>query len=169
MNQQLKFVKLWQKCLIGRYEHATELGGASRMSGSYGSSFTEVIDIRKKDGVIEITDVWIAADLGTILDHSIVEAQLTGAVIYGLSAATQGEITFANGAIEQGNFPDYDALRIYNNPKFHVMLLENNCRMGGAGEPGMPPAAPALANAIFDMTGKRLREMPFSKNVDFLA
>ena len=136
---------------------------------SYGSSVAEVIDIREKDGVIEITDVWIAADLGTILDPSIVEAQLTGAAIYGLSAATQGEITFANGAVEQGNFPDYDALRMYNTPKFHVTLLENNLRMGGAGEPGTPPAAPALGNAIFDLTGKRLREMPFSKHVDFLA
>ena len=123
---------------------------------SYGSSVAEVIDIREKDGVIEITDVWIAADLGTILDPSIVEAQLTGAAIYGLSAATQGEITFANGAVEQGNFPDYDALCMYNTPKFHVMLLENNQRMDGAGEPGTPPAAPALGNTIFDLTGKRL-------------
>ena len=83
---------------------------------SYGSSVAEVIDIRENDGMIEITDVWIAADLGVILDPAIVEAQLTGAAIYGLSAAIQGEITFANGAVEQGNFPDYDALRMHNTP-----------------------------------------------------
>ena len=111
----------------------------------------------------------IAADLGVILDPAIVEAQLTGAAIYGLSAAIQGEITFANGAVEQGNFPDYDALRMHNTPRFHVTLLQNNRRMGGAGEPGTPPAAPALANAIFNLTGKRLREMPFSKHIGFLT
>ena len=58
---------------------------------------------------------------------------------------------------------------MYNTPKFHVTLLENNRRMGGASEPGTPPVAPALGNAIFDLTGKRLREMPFSRNIDFLA
>ena len=79
---------------------------------SYGSSVAEVIDICEKDGVIEITDVWIAADLGMILDPSIVEAQLTGGAIYGLSAAIQGEITFANDNVEQENFPHYDALRM---------------------------------------------------------
>ena len=136
---------------------------------SYGSSVAEVIDILENDGMIEITDVWIAADLGVILDPAIVEAQLTGAAIYGLSAAIQGEITFANGAVEQGNFPDYDALRMHNTPRFHVTLLQNNRRMGGAGEPGTPPAAPALANAIFNLTGKRLREMPFSKHIGFLT
>jgi isoquinoline 1-oxidoreductase beta subunit len=136
---------------------------------SYGSSVAEVINIRENDGMIEITDVWIAADLGVILDPAIVEAQLTGAAIYGLSAAIQGEITFANGAVEQGNFPDYDALRMHNTPRFHVTLLQNNRRMGGAGEAGTPPAAPALANAIFNLTGKRLREMPFSKHIGFLT
>ena len=119
--------------------------------------------------MIEITDVWIAADLGMIFDPSFVQAQLTVVATYGLFTAIQGEITFANGAVEQENFPDYDALLMYNTPKSRVTLLENNRRMGGAGAPGTPPAAPALGNAILDLTGKRLREMPFSKHVDFLT
>ena len=134
---------------------------------SFGSPVGEVVEVRDEDGVIRISQMWIAADLGTVLDPRNVEAQLISAAIYGLSAAVHGEITFADGRAEQANFPDYEALRMDSAPRFTVALMENNGRMGGVGEIGTPPAAPALANAIFDLTGQRIRQLPLGKVVDF--
>jgi isoquinoline 1-oxidoreductase beta subunit len=136
---------------------------------SFGTSVAQVIEVRDEDGLIRITDIWIAADLGLVLDPVNVEAQMIGGAIFGLSAAMHGEITFSGGEVEQGNFPDYDGLRMLNTPRFEVSLLQNNIRMGGAGEPGTPPAAPALANALFDLTGKRARELPLSSMFNFVT
>lgn len=87
-------------------------------------------------------------------------------IIYGLSAAVGRQITFADG-IEQSSFRDYDALRMNQCPVIEVELLENARRMGGGGEPGTPPSMPALGNAILALTVKRLRALPFSREVDF--
>ena len=92
---------------------------------------------------------------------------MTGGCLFGLSAAVMGEITFADGIVEQGNFPDYDALRMPSSPAFEVAILENNSFIGGVGEPGTPPAAAALGNALFDLTGKRIRTLPFNRVIDF--
>jgi len=120
---------------------------------SFGTPVAQVIEVVDEDGSIRIARAWIAADLGTALDPGNLEAQLYGGMIYGLSAAAFGEITFADGMAEQLNFPDYDALRIHNAPVTEVKILENNTHMGGAGEPGTPPSMSALTNAIFDLTG----------------
>ena len=90
-------------------------------------------------------------------------------LIYGLSAACFGEITFAGGEVEQFNFPDYDALRLHNAPEIETRILETNPYLGGVGEPGTPPSMPALGNALFDLTGKRARTLPLSKEFDLLA
>ena len=135
---------------------------------SFGTPVAEAVEVRDTDTGIKITKCWIAADPGLALDPSIVEAQLTGGAIYGLSAAAMGEITFADGEVEQFNFPDYDALRMHNAPEFEVRVLENNSFLGGIGEPGTPPAAPALANALFDLTGTRARELPLSNTFDLI-
>ncbi len=119
--------------------------------------------------MIRISDMWIAADLGTVLDPLNVEAQLTGGAVFGLSAALHGQITFSDGMVEQENFPDYDALRMGTTPRFHVKLLQNMDRMGGVGEPGTPPAAPALTNALFDLTGTRARKLPLVDQFSFLS
>ncbi len=135
---------------------------------SFGAPVAEVVEVVEQDGLIRLREVWIAADLGTILDPANVEAQLTGGANFGLSAAIYGEITFADGEVEQENFPDYDALRMPGAPRYHVAMAEQNRRIGGVGEIGTPPAAPALANALFDLTGKRVRELPLSKVFDFI-
>lgn len=135
---------------------------------SYGTPVAEAVEVRDTADGIKIDKCWIAADPGFALDPSIVEAQLFGGAIYGLSAAVMGEITFSDGEVEQYNFPDYDALRIHNTPEFDVRILENNRFIGGIGEPGTPPAAPALANALFDLTGVRARELPLNKTFDFV-
>ena len=143
-------------------------GRGVAFSYSFGTPVAQVVEVVDEDGTIRISRVWIAADLGTVLDPGIAEAQMIGGCIYGLSAAVSEEITFADGEAEQMNFPDFDALRMHNTPRFSVQLLENNPRLGGAGEPGTPPAAPALANALFDLTGTRARELPLSKSFDLL-
>ncbi len=135
---------------------------------SFGTPVAEIIEVRDEDGTIRITNAWIACDPGTALDPGIIEAQMISGLIYGLSAAVQGEITFSGGEVDQFNFPDYDALRMHNAPRIEVRILENNHLMGGIGEPGTPPAAPALANALFDLTGIRARELPLNKSFDLL-
>lgn len=134
---------------------------------SFGSWVAEVVQVVDTPNGIRIEKMWIAADVGTALDPDIIKAQLTSAAIYGLSAAMSQEITFADGAVEQSNFHDFDAMRIFQCPEFEVAVLENFHKMGGVGEIGTPPAAPALANAIFALTGKRIRSLPLSKEVSF--
>jgi isoquinoline 1-oxidoreductase beta subunit len=134
---------------------------------SFGGWVAEVIQIANTPSGIRIEKVWIAADVGTALDPGIIEAQLISGAIYGLSAAMMQEITFADGMAEQSNFHDVDAMRIHQSPAFEVAILENHHKMGGVGEIGTPPAAPALTNAIFALTGKRIRSLPLSKEVTF--
>ncbi|UWQ73524.1 xanthine dehydrogenase family protein molybdopterin-binding subunit [Leisingera sp. M658] len=136
---------------------------------SFGTPVAEVIEVAEEDGSIRIAKAWIACDMGQVIDPEIVKAQMFGGMAYGLSAACFGEITFADGAAEQGNFPDYDALRMHTMPKTEVKVLETQAHMGGAGEPGTPPAAPALANALFDLTGKRARRLPLMHAFDLLV
>ncbi|HBZ45452.1 MAG TPA: isoquinoline 1-oxidoreductase [Maritimibacter sp.] len=136
---------------------------------SFGTPVAEIVEISDRDGDISIDKVWIAADLGKIIDPGNVEAQLIGGAIYGLSAALYGEITFEDGGVVEGNFYDYDALRMSNTPDFEVQALALGGPVGGVGEPGTPPAAPALANAIFDLTGERIRELPLRKTLSFVA
>lgn len=135
---------------------------------SFGTPVAEIIEVRDEDGSIRIANAWIACDPGTALDPGIIEAQMVSGLIYGLSAAAQEEITFLGGEVEQFNFPDHDALRMHNTPQIEVKILENNTLMGGIGEPGTPPAAAALANALFDLTGIRARELPLNKSFDLL-
>ncbi len=90
-------------------------------------------------------------------------------MIYGFSAAVHGEKSFEDGEGQKKKFPDYDAIRMATAPVTEVQIFENNVHMGGVGEPGTPPSMPALANALFDLTGIRARELPLSKTFDFKA
>ena len=87
--------------------------------------------------------------------------QIEGAIVYGLSAALYGKISFKDGRVEQGNFHQYPVLRMNEMPKVEVHIVQSSENPGGIGEPGTPPIAPAVANAIFAATGKRLRSLPF--------
>jgi isoquinoline 1-oxidoreductase subunit beta len=127
----------------------------------------QVIEIAETPAGIKLENHWIAADVGTALDPANLEAQITGGAVYGLSAAMGEEITFADGSAVQGNFNDYSPMRIWQCPKFHVKILENAEELGGAGEIATPGAAPALTNALFALTGKRIRTLPLSREVKF--
>lgn len=115
---------------------------------------------------VRVDEAWIVADAGTIVNTERARAQMEGAVIFGLSHALYGEITMKNGATEQSNFRDYRLMRLHEAPKkIHVELVASKAPPAGIGEPGVPPVAPALANAIFALTGTRIRELPVSKVV----
>lgn len=145
------------------------VGRGVAYSISFGTPVAEVIEVVQEEDGVRIAKAWIACDVGLALDPSIVKAQMMSGLIYGLSAAVMGEITFADGEVEQWNFPDYDALRIHTTPEIEVAVLENNPHLSGAGEPGTPPSMPALGNALFDLTGRRARELPLNKSFDFVS
>jgi len=91
-----------------------------------------------------------------------VRAQVESAIVYGLSAALFGKITIRNGRVEQQSFPDYDVVHMAQAPKIAVHVVASDAPPGGIGEPGLPPLAPALANAIFAATGRRIRALPLT-------
>jgi isoquinoline 1-oxidoreductase beta subunit len=136
-------------------------------TASFGSWVAEVVEISQAPEGIRLEKVSIAADVGIALDPRIIEAQLFSGAIFGLSAATGQQINFADGKVVQSNFHDFDAMRMPQCPRFEVAVLENAPKMGGVGEIGTPPAAPALANAVFALTGRRVRRLPLSEEVAF--
>ncbi|WP_170525274.1 xanthine dehydrogenase family protein molybdopterin-binding subunit [Ruegeria arenilitoris] len=145
------------------------VGRGVALTYSFGTPVAQVIEVVDEDGTIRISKAWIACDMGLALDPENVKAQMFGGMMYGLSAACYGEITFADGEVEQYNFPDYDALRMHTAPQVEVKVLETNRFMGGAGEPGTPPSMPALGNALFDLTGQRARTLPLNKQFNLLV
>lgn len=139
---------------------------------SFGTPVAQVLEVQQTPQGIAMTRAWIACDPGLAMDPAIIEAQMTGAMIYGLSAAVQGAITFADQQVVESNFYDYEPLRLHQVPSFEVAIVQGNGQfghIGGVGEPGTPPAAPALANALFDLTGKRVRDLPLRAAFDFVA
>jgi isoquinoline 1-oxidoreductase beta subunit len=134
---------------------------------AFGVPSAQVIEITNTDAGVKITNAWAAVDVGIALDPGNLEAQVSGAMVYGLSAAIKGEITLADGRVQQQTFWDYEPMRLPQMPPVQVKVLETMPSIRGIGEPGTPPAAPALANAIFALTGQRLRDLPFSKTVSF--
>ena len=101
-----------------------------------------------------------AIDCGLAVNPDGVHAQMEGCIVYGLTAALYGEITLEQGRVKQSNFHDYRMLRMNEMPLIEVYIVPGSEKMGGAGEPGIPPIAPALANALFAATGKRHRKLP---------
>ena len=144
------------------------VGRGVAFSHTFGTAVAQVVEVVEDDGLIRLNKVWIACDVGTALDPSIIEAQMISGAIYGLSAAVMGEITFEDGEAQQYNFPDYDALRMHTAPKFEVSILENGPHIGGVGELGTPPSMPALGNALFDLTGTRARSLPLLNTFDLM-
>ena len=102
-----------------------------------------------------------AVDCGRTVNPDIVRRQMESAIVFGLSAALYGKITLKDGKVEQSNFHDYPVLRMDEMPEVDVHILASSEAPGGVGEPGLPPLAPAVANAVFAATGRRLRKLPF--------
>jgi len=127
----------------------------------FGTIVAQVAHVEVSDaGKLKILRVTAAADCGMAVNPDGFKAQIEGGIIFGLSAALYGQITIEHGAVVQSNFPDYRTLSLADCPAIDVHLSESDAPLGGAGEPGTPPAAPALTNAIFAATGIRVRDLP---------
>ena len=129
---------------------------------SFGSFVAEVAEISldRKAGTLQVHKVVAAVDCGRRVNPETIRAQIESGIIFGLTAALKGEITIANGRVEQSNFNDYEMLRINETPQLEVHIVESKDGPGGIGEPGTPPIAPAVCNAIFSATGKPVRRLP---------
>jgi isoquinoline 1-oxidoreductase subunit beta len=127
--------------------------------GSYVAHVAEVTVA--KDGTLRVDRVVVAVDCGQVINPDLVAAQIEGGVVFGLTSALYDEITIQNGQVQQSNFDNYPMLRIADMPQVDVHLVPSHEPPGGIGEPGVPSTAPAVANAIYAATGKRLRRLPF--------
>jgi isoquinoline 1-oxidoreductase beta subunit len=129
---------------------------------SFGSICAQVAEVSLDGNDIRVHKVVAAFDCGLVVNPLTVEAQLQSAIAFGLSAALFGAVTFKDGRVEQSNFHDYRVLRMNEMPLVEVHLVPDGERPTGVGEPGTPPVAPAVANALFALTGKRVRTLPLS-------
>lgn len=129
----------------------------------FNSTVGQVVKVSKNpDGGVKIDKVWAVMDCGWYVNPDIIHAQVEGSIIMGLGAAVTHQITFKDNIVEQHNFYDYPLPRINEIPSIEVYIIDNEEDAGGVGEPALPPFAPALTNAIFDLTGKRIRTLPFN-------
>lgn len=136
---------------------------------SFGSIVAQVAEVSiNSDGSVRVHRVTCALDCGRSVNPDNVASQAESGIIYGLTAALYGEITIANGRVEQTNFNDYEMLRLSDSPEIDVVTIESGAALGGLGEPATPPVAAAVANAVYILTGQRVRELPL-KNYRFTA
>jgi Aerobic-type carbon monoxide dehydrogenase, large subunit CoxL/CutL homologs len=128
---------------------------------SFSSYVAQVAEVSVgKDGIPKVHRIVCAIDCGQVVNPDTVKAQMEGCIVFGLTAALHGEITIKNGRVEQRNFYDYKMLRMNETPKIETYIVPSTEGHGGVGEPGTPPTAPAVVNAIFAATGKRVRSLP---------
>jgi len=123
------------------------------------------VSVNEKDGHVKVNRVVVAVDCGLAVNPLNVEGQIQGGVINALSTVLKEEVIFANGGVKSANFEDYDVLRMSEVPDIEVHIVKGNDKMGGIGEPGVPPTAPAVANAFFNATGIRIRRIPLTSKV----
>jgi isoquinoline 1-oxidoreductase beta subunit len=133
---------------------------------SFGSFVAQAAEVSlDKNGAIKVHRVVCAVDCGRIVNPDIIKAQMESGIIFGLSAALHGAITLKNGRVEQGNFDSYPLVRMAAAPKIEVHIVASDETPGGVGEPGVPPIAPAVANALFALSGARVRTLPLTPEV----
>lgn len=125
-----------------------------------GSCVCQIVELSIENQAIRLHRVVCVIDCGMAVNPDGVVAQMEGGIVYGLTAALYGEISLEKGQVQQSNFHDYPMLRMNEMPVIEVHIAPSTAKMGGAGEPGVPPIAPALANALFAATGKRIRKLP---------
>jgi isoquinoline 1-oxidoreductase beta subunit len=129
---------------------------------NFNSDVAQVVDVAVEGKQIKVKRVFCVIDCGQPVDRRGIEAQVQSGIVYGLSAALMQAVTIKDGCVQQSNFHQFDALRINQCPEIEIVILGNNKEIGGAGETAVPPVAPALANALFNATGRRVRELPLS-------
>ena len=138
-------------------------GRGISLQESFGSIVGQVVEVTVSGGKTWVDRVVAVIDAGYAVSPDGMKAQIESGIVYGLSAAMYGEITIKNGAVAQSSFADYDAIRMHDSPVIETHIINSGAEIGGAGEPGTPGVAPALANAIFNATGARVRTLPIIK------
>jgi isoquinoline 1-oxidoreductase/isoquinoline 1-oxidoreductase beta subunit len=151
MEEELKTWNIPQTHHIGISSH-----------GSFHSYVAQAAEVSVENNKIRVHRVLCSIDCGLVVNPDIVRGQVEGAIMYGLTAALYGNIEFENGAVKESNFHDYKVLRINEAPLVKVVIVESEEAPTGVGEPGLPPIAPAVANAVYGATGVRLSSMPLS-------
>jgi len=156
--------------VINKLEEITNWKSRKKNEG-YGVAITEcfssivgeVVKVSKgADGKVKLDKVWAVMDCGWYVNPDIIRAQVEGSIVMALGAATKHETHFKEGKALEANFNTYKMPRITDTPEIEVHIIDNEEKAGGVGEPGLPPFSPALTNAIFDLTGKRIRKLPFN-------
>jgi CO/xanthine dehydrogenase Mo-binding subunit len=127
---------------------------------SFGSYVAQVAEVSVENGRPRVHKVWCAIDCGVVVNPAIVRAQMESGIVFGLTAALFGEINIEGGRVVQSNFHDYPVLRMNEAPEIEVILAPSGDGPGGVGEPGTPPIAPAVTNALYALTGQRIRDLP---------
>jgi len=145
-----------------------KVNGSERAMGvalheSFGTLVAEIADVSIEDGEVTVHDVWCTVDCGFAINPAIVTMQMESGIAYGLSATLAEEITMKDGKVEQTNFNSYPILPPDKMPRVHVEIINSGANLGGIGEPGTPPIAPAVCNALFTLTGQRIRSLPLSR------
>ena len=140
--------------------------GVSLLYSGWGSYLAQVAEVAvSKSGEVRVHRIVCAVDCGTVVNPDTVKAQIEGGIIFGISGALWGEATLKNGRVQQSNFNDVRVLRINETPAIEVYLITNGEAPGGIGEPGTAVTAPAVANAVFAATGKRIRTLPLERHL----
>jgi isoquinoline 1-oxidoreductase subunit beta len=139
-------------------------GRGIALQRSFESIVAQVVDVEVRGGKVRVDRVVCAVDPGFAVNPDGLVAQMESGIVFGLTAALYGEISIADGAVVQSNFNDYKMVRIDETPRIETHIVNSGAPFGGAGEPGTPAIAPALANAIYAATGTRIRELPLSKH-----
>jgi isoquinoline 1-oxidoreductase beta subunit len=148
----------------GKQKMGNGFGMGLAVHRSFLTYVATVVQAEVKDKQVNIRRVDTAVDAGTIVNPTIVKQQFEGAAVMGASLAYYGEITATNGVIDQSNFDTFQVARINAAPReTNIYIVDSDAPPAGVGEPGLPPIAPAIYNAIFAATGKRYREMPLTK------
>lgn len=129
---------------------------------SFGSIVAEVAEVSLSNGKLRVHRVVCAADCGTVVNPAIVAQQMESSVIYALTAALHGRVDIHSGVVQQTNFPNYPMVKLAESPRVETYLVASERSPGGVGEPGVPPLAPAVANALYTLTGKRQRALPLA-------
>jgi isoquinoline 1-oxidoreductase subunit beta len=132
---------------------------------SFGSYVTQIAEVSVDKGEVKVHRMVTAIDCGLAVNPDSLKAQMESSISFGLGAALFSEITFKEGQVQQSNFHDYQVLRMKDMPKVEVYIVQSTEKMGGVGEPGLPPVAPAVTNAIFAATGKRIRSLPIANQL----
>lgn len=143
----------------------TNAGRGIAVHKSFSSYVAQVADVSlDSSGAISIDKVYCAVDCGLAVNPDIVRSQMEGGIGYGLGTVMRNQISLNNGVVDQKNFPQYEPLRMSDMPDVEVHIVQSDQPPTGVGEPGLPPAGPALANAIFSATGKRITALPMTAN-----